>query len=427
MTNEIDEKSVKFRERLLMLVSAGFGGAALLVGGVQVAAQHLTITTMGAGITVCLCALALYLRRRFSYLLAAKVLIYGVSLAIASSIVLDPAAQMERGLLGLGLMVVVAGLLLGSKLCKVLGSFNILLMALIFGIDIVRPEITIEVILRDTAALCFFPVVLVIIVPTVEYTTEHIGKLRRRLLHVEDFAAELNKATRQLKEAELQISVMSQQQRQGAIRQSAAIKEVSKAMCSMSSSSHQIAQSAQSVVINADKAFSNSEQVGERVEYLTSHLQRITAALQNVSSIARKSEMLALNASLEGTRAGAAGRGFSLVASQMQRLAENVMTSVGEIKGLTRDVHQATGSTEQSTKEATSLARSTAEAAHQIRVISQHQQTATDHVTRAMEDIDEITSQVEDGNKQIWASTEDLGDLAYHLNQLVAKLVLKAP
>jgi methyl-accepting chemotaxis protein len=152
----------------------------------------------------------------------------------------------------------------------------------------------------------------------------------------------------------------------------------------------------------------------------------MTEALQGISEIARKSELLALNASLEGTRAGEAGRGFSLVASEMQRLAERVVTSVREIKTLTADVRGATASTVSSVSEAVEIARATADAARHIRAISQLQQDATDQIAQAMSDIDEVTSHVADGSEQTWVASEELGHVAYRLHLLVEGLFAEA-
>lgn len=427
MTAETDREVESRRERLLFVLCVFFGGATLLTGAVAFVASGVTATTFGAGLIVALCGVVLVMRQRIPLRLASHLVVYGCTAILVQAIILDQQTPLERGLLGLGLMVVAAGVLLGAREAKVLGALCTLFVALLFGVDIVRAELTLEVIVRDSAALCFFPVVVAIVAPFVDRSEVHVQKLARRLLHTEELATELTMATNQLESAALQISVMSQEQRQGAIQQSSAIKEVLEAMHSMSSSSHEITGAARSVVTNADLALANSERVGERVADLTSHLQRITATLQTIASIARKSELLALNASLEGTRAGEAGRGFSLVASQMQGLAENVMASVKAIKSLTSDVRQATRSTERSMEEATDIARTTASAARHINLVSQHQRSATDQVTNAISDIDEITSQVADSNEQTWAATEDLGDLAYRLNQLVDKLVLKTP
>ena len=60
---------------------------------------------------------------------------------------------------------------------------------------------------------------------------------------------------------------------------------------------------------------------------------------------ADKSDLLALNASLEGTKAGEAGRGFALVAAEMRRLAESVMAAAREIKQLASDIRTAAADT----------------------------------------------------------------------------------
>lgn len=427
MTAGTERDNEARREQLLFVLCVFFGGATLVTGVVALVAFGLTATTVGAGLIVALCGGVLIARKWIPHRMASHLVVYGCTAILAQAIILDQQIPLERGLMGLGVMVIASGLLLGGREAKVLGALCTLFVALLFGADIMRVELTLEVVVRDVAALGFFPIIVAVVAPFVDNSELQVRKLARRLLHTEELANELTMATNQLEAAALQISVMSQQQRQGAIRQSSAIKEVLEAMHSMSSSSHEITGAARGVVTNADLALANSERVGERVADLTSHLQRITTTLQTIASIARKSELLALNASLEGTRAGEAGRGFSLVASQMQGLAENVMASVKAIKLLTSDVRQATRSTERSMEEATDLARTTASAARHINLVSQHQRSATDQVTDAIGDIDEITSQVADSNEQTWAATEDLGDLAYRLNQLVDKLVLKTP
>ena len=97
------------------------------------------------------------------------------------------------------------------------------------------------------------------------------------------------------------------------------------------------------VLERAEIGQQSAKTIGERIGELSTHSKQITDVLTLVEKIANKSEILALNAALEGTKAGEAGRGFSLVAQQMQRLAEQVMGSVKKIESLTTDVSQASG------------------------------------------------------------------------------------
>src|SRR4029077_20627123 len=122
----------------------------------------------------------------------------------------------------------------------------------------------------------------------------------------------------------------------------------------------------------------NSQVVAERIAALSGHTRRISEILEVIKDIANKSDLLALNAALEGTKAGEAGRGFSLVAAQMQRLAENVMGSVQDIKKLVADIRDASQAAVLATEEGTKLADATTEMARQIRLITQQQQTGTE-------------------------------------------------
>ena len=115
-------------------------------------------------------------------------------------------------------------------------------------------------------------------------------------------------------------------------------------MDSLLNSAHQIASVSGTVLTNAEHTHSNSQLIAERITELAGHTQRISVFLDVIRDIANKTDLLALNAALEGTRAGEAGRGFSLVASQMQRLTVSVMDSVEDIKGLTADIREATSS-----------------------------------------------------------------------------------
>jgi hypothetical protein len=66
--------------------------------------------------------------------------------------------------------------------------------------------------------------------------------------------------------------------------------------------------------------FASAQQVGEVVEL--------------IQSIARRTNLLALNASIEAARGGEAGRGFSVVAQEVQRLAERSADATRQIAAL---------------------------------------------------------------------------------------------
>jgi methyl-accepting chemotaxis protein len=109
--------------------------------------------------------------------------------------------------------------------------------------------------------------------------------------------------------------------------------------------------------------------------------------LSLIQDIADRSDLLALNAALEGTKAGEVGRGFSLVAAEMRRLSEHVVDSVRDIRKLVADMHQASHASVLATEEGIKLARDTAAAAVKISDAVLRQREGTAQVKTAVVDI----------------------------------------
>ncbi|MGI6085502.1 MAG: methyl-accepting chemotaxis protein [Acetivibrionales bacterium] len=75
----------------------------------------------------------------------------------------------------------------------------------------------------------------------------------------------------------------------------------------------------------------------EKVKYV----DRISMLSEAILQIAGQTNMLSLNAAIESARAGEAGRGFTVVAEQIRKLAEDSKNAVNEIQTTVADVHEA--------------------------------------------------------------------------------------
>ncbi len=88
--------------------------------------------------------------------------------------------------------------------------------------------------------------------------------------------------------------------------------------------------------------FERMEQAGALVfqlEAKTRHVHQITSL---ITSVAHRTNLLSLNASIEAARAGEAGRGFSVVAEEIRKLAESAGRSAQEIEKLIHEIESET-------------------------------------------------------------------------------------
>lgn len=245
--------------------------------------------------------------------------------------------------------------------------------------------------------------------------------IRAMLLSLRDMVVQIQQTSTELASATHEIGAMARQQEEGALEQASAVEETRRTIEAMLASSREIAGSARGVAENAENTLENARIIDERLTTLSQHTDRIAEILDVIKDVANKSELLALNAALEGAKAGEAGRGFSLVAARMQRLAEDVMASVRDVKGLTDDIRGATRATATATVGATRIAEDTTEAAHRISAVTRDQERSTEEVTRAMNDIATACTQTTAGTNQTLQAARDLSSLAERLNLLVAR------
>jgi methyl-accepting chemotaxis protein len=84
---------------------------------------------------------------------------------------------------------------------------------------------------------------------------------------------------------------------------------------------------------------SRNELVQKTTEELSVQTQQMNGMIKAISGIAARTEILALNASIEAARAGDAGKGFAVVAQEVSSLANQTKTATGNIAGLIRDIN----------------------------------------------------------------------------------------
>jgi methyl-accepting chemotaxis protein len=205
-----------------------------------------------------------------------------------------------------------------------------------------------------------------------------------------------------------------------ATQQTASLEEIQRTLETLSTAAEQVERDATTVRDIAQKNLGSSQQIAERIRMLSAHSDRIGEILSLIQDIADRSDLLALNAALEGTKAGEVGRGFSLVAAEMRRLSEHVKDSVRDIRKLVADMRDASHASVVATEEGIRLSEQTSSAAVKISDMVARQREGTAQVKSSADEIVRVVNESLDGRAETTSSAEALLQLSQDLKGAVS-------
>ena len=207
------------------------------------------------------------------------------------------------------------------------------------------------------------------------------------------------------------------------------------------------AESGEAVVVAMAEAIQalqlSAEVTTEGLGNLGAHAEGIGHIMTIISDIAEQTNLLALNASIEAARAGDAGRGFTVVAAEVRKLAEkttdatrSVKEAVAEIQSETRNSVHTMEMTARAVDEAMVLSQKAGAALVEIRetvgrsanhireiAAASEQQSATfDDVVQSNEEVNRIAASSASRMEQASSSMDELSDQIRQIDALVQQL-----
>jgi twitching motility protein PilJ len=375
------------------------------------------------------------------------------ALGIESSAIVESSGSLLRGfLLGLGLLaiaIIAAIWFFGARQAKTINSAVMMLendgqqnqMAVLNLLDemgdLADGDLTVRAEVRENITGA--------IADSINYT---IDSLRGLVTGINRASQQVSTATGQAQATSVGLLSAAEKQASQISETTEAVNNMTRSILQVSSNASQASQVAQrslQAATQGSKAVQNTiagmngirEQIQEtskRIKRLGESSQEIGEIVELISDITEQTNILALNA-------GEAGRGFTVVAEEVQRLAirsSEATKQIGAIvKTIQTDTNSAVAAMEKSTEgvvEGARLSDAAGKALTEIETVSnslarliQSISTATEAqtqvastVTRNMQQIQEITSQTTEGTKMTAESVGQLTKLAEELRDSVA-------
>ncbi|MCU0803963.1 MAG: methyl-accepting chemotaxis protein [Burkholderiales bacterium] len=290
------------------------------------------------------------------------------------------------------------------------------------------------------------------IADSVNYTIEELRVLVGR---INSAAAQVTTATESAQQTSVKLLQAAEKQSREIQETSSQVLKMARAINDVSASASRsvsVARQSLSAAEKGTEAVSNSisgmneirdqiQDTAKRIKRLGESSQEIGEIVELISDITEQTNVLALNAAIQAASAGEAGRGFTVVAEEVQRLAERSGEATKQIAAIVKtiqtDTQDAVAAMEKSTQgvvegaklsdaagqalsEIGEVSRRLAQLIEEISVTAQTQAQAAGTVATSMQDILNITKQTTEGTKQTAVSIGQLARLAQELKGSVA-------
>ncbi|WP_343563566.1 methyl-accepting chemotaxis protein [Kiloniella sp. b19] len=216
---------------------------------------------------------------------------------------------------------------------------------------------------------------------------------------------------------------------------SANVQTVASAAEELSSSIEEINRQVRESNTIAEAAVTEVNENVQTIRKLEDSSNRIGEVVQLISEIAEQTNLLALNATIEAARAGEAGKGFAVVASEVKNLANQTAKATEEISGQVHEIQQVT-------KGAVTAIEGVGETVHKMSEISasvalsvEQQGAATSEISRSVQEasagtsevttnihsVNEASSQTDTAARSVSEVAVEVSDRATNIRELVGK------
>jgi len=192
------------------------------------------------------------------------------------------------------------------------------------------------------------------------------------------------------------------------VESSSSIEEMVGSIGSVSENMDKMHQSNMDLLVASQKGQKNVNTSNDQIKTIAEESKKLMQTNHMINGIANQTNLLAMNAAIEAAHAGESGKGFSVVADEIRKLAESssqqsleVAEILKMVESLISDIVKSSDETVKSFSVIQNMVKTVNDSSEEVRLAMSEQRSGSEQILESLSNISEITGIVKGGADEI--------------------------